>query len=177
MSIKELEGACKYCGHLTRLIKRAGELMVIDPDLWSIACIDVALDHIDFVHSEIDRLTKERDELKKWKDWQLEVESAWNPQEVAKKLGIPYGMHIRPNILPFIEKLTKERDELKEENTRLLVNRNDLASENTGLKERLRPIEEISRRMKEGVYDEFGQNFGSDAWEAIKRVSETNTAK
>lgn len=62
----------------------------------------------------VERLKRERDELAKWKDEQMFVESQWNAQAVAKELGLPLGTDIRKNILPAIRRLKRERDELRE---------------------------------------------------------------
>lgn len=59
----------------------------------------------------VKELVRERDELQAWKDAQLQVESEWNPQDVAKALGLPVGSKIRKSILPAIVQLLKERDE------------------------------------------------------------------
>ena len=49
-----------------------------------------------------------------WKAYQLKVESTWDPQEVAKELGLPLGTDIRAGILPAIKVLnTKFENHIK----------------------------------------------------------------
>jgi prefoldin subunit 5 len=62
----------------------------------------------------VERLKRERDELAKWKDEQMFVESQWNAQAVAKELGMIVGSDIRKNILPAIRQLKRERDAMLE---------------------------------------------------------------
>ncbi len=47
-----------------------------------------------FIHD----LIEDRDELKRWKEEQLQVESEWNPQRVGDLLGINQGRSIRENL-------------------------------------------------------------------------------
>jgi len=42
-------------------------------------------------------------DLERWKQEQLEVESTWDDQAVAKEIGLTVGKSIRPAILPFIQ--------------------------------------------------------------------------
>jgi hypothetical protein len=65
------------------------------------------------VEAEVARLTKKRDELQRWKDEQLAVEAQWDPQAVARVLGLPLGVSVRAEILPGIRKLAAERDEAR----------------------------------------------------------------
>ena len=53
----------------------------------------------------IQELIDERDELKKWKEDMLLVESEWNNQKVGELLGIGLGQSIRKNIEPKIREL------------------------------------------------------------------------
>jgi hypothetical protein len=64
-------------------------------------------------------LERERDELAKWKNEQMLVESQWDTQAVAKELGMTAGADIRKNILPAIQQLKRERDEAREELARM----------------------------------------------------------
>lgn len=57
-----------------------------------------ALDDIDALEAQVDSLTE-------WKRQQLQVEDSWDPQEVARVLGLPLGSDIRKGILPRIEAL------------------------------------------------------------------------
>ncbi len=56
------------------------------------------------------KLNIERDDLAKWKDAMLKVESQWSDQAVGKELGIPVGTNIREGIMPAIKKLKREHD-------------------------------------------------------------------
>lgn len=60
------------------------------------------------------KLNIERDDLAKWKDAMLKVESQWSDQAVARELGLPVGTNIREGIMPAIQKLKRKRDELRE---------------------------------------------------------------
>lgn len=51
---------------------------------------------------------KELENLKRWKEEQLEVERSWDVQAVAEALELPLGTLVRPAILPGIEKLKAE---------------------------------------------------------------------
>lgn len=59
------------------------------------------------------RLERERDQLQRWKDEQMFVESQWDAQAVGRELGMIAGTDIRRNILPRIVRLKKERDEAR----------------------------------------------------------------
>jgi Lar family restriction alleviation protein len=52
--------------------------------------------------------------LSNWKDGAMEVEASWDPQAVAKALGLPLGSDIRAGILPAIQALQAEKAELVE---------------------------------------------------------------
>ena len=54
------------------------------------------------------------DALTEWKRQQLQVESTWNPQEVASALNLPIGSDIRKEILPSIKVLQEEIARLTE---------------------------------------------------------------
>ena len=57
------------------------------------------------------KLERERDQLQRWKDEQMFVESQWDAQAVGKELGMVAGTDIRRNILPAIVQLKKELQE------------------------------------------------------------------
>lgn len=65
------------------------------------------------ITAEVARLTRERDELQAWKDSAMAVEAEWDPQAVARVLGLPLGVSVRAEILPGIRKLAAERDEAR----------------------------------------------------------------
>lgn len=56
---------------------------------------------------QLDKVLSEHDELRVWKESCLKVESAWDPQEIGRLLGIPLGEDIRANIKPKIEELLR----------------------------------------------------------------------
>ena len=70
-------------------------------------------------HDELERRRAEFEDetnaLRDWKESQLKVEATWDPQEVARELGLKLNDDIRPNILPRIKALREERDALKKE--------------------------------------------------------------
>jgi DNA repair exonuclease SbcCD ATPase subunit len=98
-------------------------------------------------------LKKEAEQLRGWKESQLEVEATWNPQHVAKALGIPLGESIRPQILPRIADLKREIE---------------------GLGNRLRPVEEVYRQYKDNFSKIQALSGGSytahTLWQAIKKA-------
>lgn len=59
------------------------------------------------------RLERERNQLQRWKDEQMFVESQWDAQAVGRELGMVAGTDIRRNILPCIVELKKERDKAR----------------------------------------------------------------
>jgi hypothetical protein len=67
------------------------------------------------IKEAIEKLTEERDDLKRWKEEMLQVESEWDCQKVGKILGIGLGQSIRKNIEPKIRELIKEREYLEDE--------------------------------------------------------------
>lgn len=54
----------------------------------------------------------ELEQLKDWKEQQLQVESQWNPQKIGKLLNIRLGESITKNIQPKIERLLLEKEML-----------------------------------------------------------------
>jgi len=58
---------------------------------------------IDAYCKDDDMLKKRVHELEQWKREQLQVESSWDDQAVAKEMGLCVGKAIRPSILPFIQ--------------------------------------------------------------------------
>jgi len=56
----------------------------------------------------IEALTERVNELGRWKQEQLQVESTWDCQAVAKEIGLTVGESIRPAILPFIQEMKSE---------------------------------------------------------------------
>ena len=62
--------------------------------------------------SEIDALTRERDELAAWKESAMAVEAEWDEQAVGRALQIPLGAPIRANILAGIEALQQRANQL-----------------------------------------------------------------
>jgi hypothetical protein len=65
------------------------------------------------IQKVITEIVEERDDLKRWKEEMLQVESEWDCQKVGKLLGIGLGQSIRKNIEPKIRDLIEERDVLK----------------------------------------------------------------
>ncbi len=63
--------------------------------------------------AEVALLTKERDELQRWKDSAMAVEAQWDPQAVARSLGIPIGNNIRPLIQSRVRSLCVELEEFR----------------------------------------------------------------
>jgi hypothetical protein len=63
-----------------------------------------------FVHQLID----ERDNLKRWKDEQLQVESKWDKQKIGRLLDIGLGESIQENIEPKIREILKAIQNLKD---------------------------------------------------------------
>lgn len=57
-------------------------------------------------------MTKERNELRAWKESALEVEKSWSCQAVAKLLGLPLGSDIRAGIEPGIMALQAKVERL-----------------------------------------------------------------
>lgn len=61
-------------------------------------------------------LAEQRDDLQRWKNEQLAVESCWDAQAVGKLLGLPLGINIRANIESCIiglqSQLTAAQEEL-----------------------------------------------------------------
>jgi hypothetical protein len=55
----------------------------------------------------IDKSTGERDELKRWKEEMLQVESEWDCQRVGELLNIGLGEPMRKNIEPKIREILK----------------------------------------------------------------------
>lgn len=70
---------------------------------------------IDQLRAEIERLTRERDELAGWKASAMEVESRWDSQAVAREIALRPGQDIRPAILPGILALRAELSAAREE--------------------------------------------------------------
>jgi hypothetical protein len=62
----------------------------------------------------IDDVIKERDDLKRWKEEMLQVESEWDCQKVGKILGIGWGQSIRKNIEPKIREILNAIQNLKD---------------------------------------------------------------
>lgn len=54
---------------------------------------------------DIELLKRDHGQLLRWKAEALELEKQWNPQELAKVLGIELGVSIRPQILPAVLEL------------------------------------------------------------------------
>lgn len=65
------------------------------------------------IAAEVARITKERDALQRWKDEQLAVEAQWDPQAVARSLGLPLGTNIRPLLQMRVRGLRVELDEFR----------------------------------------------------------------
>lgn len=91
--------------------------------------------------AEVERLTKERDNLAEWKRQMLLVESEWDLQELAKSFGATLGQSCRKAVLKGITtlraanaELLKERDETITTYTRLCVERNHANDELSQLK-------------------------------------------
>lgn len=61
------------------------------------------------LQSALDAVTRERERLLGWKESQMQVEQEWNPQSVAKLLGITPGRSIRANIAPKIRELLADK--------------------------------------------------------------------
>lgn len=59
----------------------------------------------DVCASEAPQLVNERDELQRWKQEMLQVLSNLNLQEIGKVLGMPLGIDVSKNILPYIHSL------------------------------------------------------------------------
>lgn len=57
---------------------------------------------------EMKLMEKELEQLQKWKDETLEVESQWDVQAVGEAMGLTIGERICPAILPYIRKLQGE---------------------------------------------------------------------
>lgn len=64
--------------------------------------------------SAIRQLRSEIQELQRWKNEMLLVESRWDKQKVGKLLGVGWGEDICPNIEPGIIKKNKEIENLRE---------------------------------------------------------------
>jgi hypothetical protein len=54
---------------------------------------------------QLGQVREEKEELRRWKAEQLQVESEWSPQRIGKLLGLPLGSSIRAGIEPAIRKL------------------------------------------------------------------------
>jgi hypothetical protein len=66
------------------------------------------------LREKMEKLERERDDLARWKEEQMFIESQWDAQAVAKELEMPIGVCIRRNILPSVIRLKQERDEALE---------------------------------------------------------------
>jgi len=62
----------------------------------------------------IDDVIEERDQLKRWKEEMLQVESEWDCQKVGDLLGIEWGKSIRKNIEPKIREILKAIQNLRD---------------------------------------------------------------
>jgi hypothetical protein len=68
--------------------------------------------NVEDIEKSIKELMEDRDELKRWKEEMLQVESEWDCQRVGKLLNIAPGEPIRNNIEPKIRQLIAEKDDL-----------------------------------------------------------------
>ena len=60
-------------------------------------------------------LERQRNNLQRWKDEQLIVESQWDAQAIGKELNLPLGGSIRAGILPAVQQLKAalEREQMR----------------------------------------------------------------
>ncbi len=66
------------------------------------------------VQKAIKDLIEERDDLKRWKEEMLQVESEWDCQKVGKLLNIELGQSIHKNIEPKIREILKAIQNFKD---------------------------------------------------------------
>ena len=106
--------------HINKLIGRLrvyvrSSKYIITEDIFA------AVDTIEALRVERDRLTREVDALQQWKDAAKAAEASWDLKEVGKLISAPLGAPIRPAIQPAIERLAAEIKQLRAENERLLA--------------------------------------------------------
>jgi hypothetical protein len=106
------------------------------------------------------KLERERDNLTKWKEEQMFIESQWDAQAVAKELGMVVGADIRRNILPSIVRLKQERDEARAEIERM----NLLASSVAGIVAKQQAMAETIKEAVGllGLYRHFLRSVNGD---------------
>lgn len=85
----------------------------VDPVAWAAAKVRAARSNtIEELQSTIRRVEGERDVLQRWKSEQLQVESEWNEQELAKLLGATLGQSCRKVIQEKVPELIADASAL-----------------------------------------------------------------
>lgn len=73
----------------------------------------------------VDRIAKERDELRQWKEEQMLIESEWDAQEIARMLGGALGQSCHKVIMNEVPRIIAERDALRAEVNQLKAERDN----------------------------------------------------
>lgn len=119
-------------------------LLVLDPGIpMAVESEDTDSEELVALKNRLAMAEAARDELRRWKDEQLAVESSWNPQAVADALGIVHGAPIRENILPLVEVL---KDQLHKAEAARDVERERADGNRNAMESFVRMIEEALDR-------------------------------